>query len=42
MGQIIYEIKVNEAEFNQLEIALRSYIGDLEKQRNKANSKIEL
>lgn len=42
MGQIIYEIKVNEAEFNQLEIALRVYIGDLEKQRNKANSKIEL
>lgn len=42
MGQIIYEIKVNEAEFNQLEIALRSYIAELEKERNKANNKIEL
>lgn len=42
MGQIIYEIKVNEAEFNQLEQALRSYIAELEKERNKANNKIEL
>lgn len=42
MGQIIYEIKVNEAEFNQLEIALRTYIAELEKERNKANSKIDL
>lgn len=42
MGVIIYEIKVNEAEFNQLEIALRSYIAELEKERNKAKSKIDL
>lgn len=42
MGVIMYEIKVNEAEFNQLEIALRSYIAGLEKERNRANNKIEL
>ena len=42
MGQIIYEIKVNEAEFNQLEQAIRCYIADLEKERNKVNNKIEL
>lgn len=42
MGQIIYEIKVNEAEFNQLEQAIRSYIAGLEKERNKINNKIEL
>lgn len=42
MGQIIYEIKVNEAEFNQLEQAIRSYIAGLEKERNKANNKLEL
>lgn len=42
MGQIIYEIKVNEAEFNQLEQAIRSYIAGLEKERNKVNNKIEL
>ena len=42
MGQIIYEIKVNEAEFNQLEQALRLYIAGLEKERNKVNSKIDL
>ena len=42
MGVIIYEIKVGEAEFNQLEIALRRYIAELEKERNKANSKIDL
>lgn len=42
MGQIIFEIKVNEAEFNQLEHAIRAYIAGLEKERNKANSKIDL
>ena len=42
MGQIIYEIKVNEAEFNQLEQALRAYIAELEKERNKTNNKMEL
>jgi hypothetical protein len=42
MGVIIYEIKVNEAEFNQLEQALRGYIAGLEKERNKANNKVEL
>lgn len=42
MGQIIYEIKVNEAEFIQLEQAIRNYIAGLEKERNKANNKIEL
>lgn len=42
MGQIIYEIKVNEAEFIQLEQAMRSYIAGLEKERNKANNKIDL
>lgn len=42
MGQIIYEIKVNEAEFNQLEQALRAYIAELEKKRNKTNNKIDL
>lgn len=42
MGQIIYEIKVNEAEFIQLEQAIRSYIAGLEKERNKANNKIDL
>lgn len=42
MGQIIYEIKVNEAEFQQLDRALRQYIGGLEKERNKANNKLEI
>lgn len=42
MGQIIYEIKINEAEFNQLEQALRNYIAGLEKERNKVNNKMEL
>lgn len=42
MGKIIYEIKVNEAEFIQLEQAIRSYIAGLEKERNKVNNKIEL
>lgn len=42
MGQIIYEIKVGEAEFQQLERALRAHIAGLEKQRNKANNKLEI
>lgn len=42
MGKIIYEIKVNEAEYNQLEQAIRSYIAGLEKERNKASSKIDI
>lgn len=42
MGKIIYELKVNEAEFNQLEQAIRTYIAGLEKERNKVNNKLEL
>lgn len=42
MGEIIYQITVGETEFQQLERALRQYIGSLEKERNKANNKLEI
>lgn len=42
MGQIIYEIKVGEAEFQQLDKAIRAHIAGLEKQRNKTNDKLKI
>lgn len=42
MGQIIYEIKVGEAEFQQLDKAIIAHIAELEKQRNKTNDKLKI